>query len=115
MNRVILIGRLGKDPEIKQTTGGKNVCKFTLATSYKPKDGDEKTQWHNVAAWGQLGKLCHEHLSKGREAAIEGRIEYHEYEKDGDKKYWTEIVAESVKFLGAKPKDGGGGKGDGKW
>lgn len=103
INKVILIGRLGKDPELKQTPTGTQVCNFTLATSeaYKSKDGkqEDKTQWHNVTVFGKQAENCAKYLSKGRNAYIEGRIEYRSWEKEGKKFHATDIIATQVQFL----------------
>ncbi len=112
VNRVILIGNLGADPELKYTPGGnKAVCNLRVATteSYKDKSGQkqEKTEWHRVNVWGPQAEACQKYLAKGRSVYVEGRIETRSWDdKDGQKKYSTEIVAERVQFLG-------GGKGDG--
>lgn len=103
MNKVILIGRLGKDPELTNTTSGKTVAKFSVATTHGYGEG-QKTEWHNAVAWEKLADLVGEYLSKGSKVAVEGRIQTRSYEaKDGTKKYVTEIVATSVEFL--DPKD----------
>lgn len=107
INKVILVGRLGKDPEVRFTPGGQAVANFTLATSRKWKDKDgsaqEKTEWHRIAAWGKTGELCGEYLSKGSLAYIEGEIETRQYKgKDGIDRYVTEIKAQSVQFLSPK-------------
>ena len=101
VNKAILLGRLGKDPELKQTTTGKSVCTFSVATdtSY---GGNKETTWHNIVAWGKQAEVINEYLSKGREIYVEGRITNRSYEKDGQKKYVTEIVLESFSFVGGK-------------
>ncbi len=104
VNKAIIIGRLGKDPEIRYTNSGAPVANFTVATSesWTGKDGkkDERTEWHKVVAWGKLGELCGEYLNKGRRVYVEGRIQTRSYDgKDGNKKYITEIVAQTVQFL----------------
>lgn len=106
VNKVILIGRLGKDPEVHQTTTGHLVCKLSLATSESWKDQDgqkqERTEWHRVSAWGRLAEICGQYLAKGRQAYIEGKLQTNEYtDKDGILRYSTEIVAQSVQFLGS--------------
>jgi single-strand DNA-binding protein len=105
MNKAILIGRLGKDPELTYTQAGKAVCKFSMATSRRwtdKKDGSkkEKTAWHNIVVWDGLAKICGQYLAKGRQVAVEGEIDYREYEKDGIKRYFTEIKATQVYFIG---------------
>jgi single-strand DNA-binding protein len=104
MNKVILVGNLGADPEVRYTAGGTAVCKFSLATSrrFTGKDGQkqEKTEWHRIVAWSKLAEICGQYLSKGKQVVIEGRIEYGSYEKDGVKHYTTDIVAENMTMLG---------------
>lgn len=107
VNRVILVGRLGKDPEVRYTGSGAAVCTFTLATSksWKDKDGNrqDKTEWHRIVAWGKTGELCGEYLSKGSQAYIEGEIESRSYQdKQGVDRYVTEIKAQTVQFLSPK-------------
>ena len=109
VNKVILIGNLGKDPEVRYTTNGKAVARFSLATSDVWNDADgnrqERTEWHNVVVWGKQGETCAQYLAKGRQAYIEGSIRNRSYDdKNGQKRYITEIVAQRVRFLG-----GGGG------
>ena len=103
VNKAILIGRLGADPEMRYTADGTAVCKFSLATSRKftTKDGQkqEKTEWHRIVVWRKLAEICGQYLSKGKQVIIEGRIEYGSYEKDGVKHYTTEIVAENMEML----------------
>jgi len=102
VNKAILVGRLGKDPELKYTPSGKSVCNFSLATSNKYED-NEYTVWHNIVAWGKLAELCKEYLSKGREVYIEGRIDNRSYEKkDGTKGYISEVVVQNVQFVGSR-------------
>ena len=111
VNRVTLLGRLGKDPEIRYTPGGQAVCTLSVATTEKWKDKKsgsmkESTEWHKVAAWGPLGENCAQYLAKGREVYVEGKLQTKSYEKDGVKRYSTEIVAQAVHFVGGsgKPK-----------
>ncbi|MFH1596892.1 MAG: single-stranded DNA-binding protein [Pseudomonadota bacterium] len=110
INKVILVGNLGADPEMRYTAGGTAVCRLKVATSrrYTDKQGNrqEETAWHRVDAWGKLAEICGQYLSKGRQVYIEGRIKYGSYEKDGVKHYTTDIVAENMQMLGA-----GGGRG----
>jgi single-strand DNA-binding protein len=110
MNNVILIGRLGKDPTIKEFSSGSINASFSLATSfsYKDKDGEkkEKTDWHNIVVWGKSAEYCDKYLHKGDLVNIVGRISYRDYEdKEGNTKYITEIVADRVQSLEAKKKD----------
>jgi single-strand DNA-binding protein len=104
VNKVILVGNLGADPEVRYTAGGTAVCKFSLATSrrFTGKDGQkqEKTEWHRIVAWSKLAEICGQYLSKGKQVVIEGRIEYGSYEKDGVKHYTNDIVAENMQMLG---------------
>jgi len=106
VNKVILIGRLGQDPELKYTPSGQAVCNFTLATSenWSDKNGQkqERTEWHRIVVWGKLGELCNQYLQKGRQAFVEGRLQTRSWDgKDGQKRYTTETVAMTVQFLGA--------------
>lgn len=105
VNKVILIGRLGNDPEIRYTSNGGAVANFNVATndSWTDKAGvkQERTEWHKIVVWGKLGELCGQYLSKGRQAFIEGRLQTREWtDKDNNKRYTTEIVAQNVQFLG---------------
>ena len=106
VNKVILVGRLGADPEMKYTNSGTGICRFNIATSerWNDKEGQkqERTEWHRVVAWAKLGELCNEYLKKGRQAYIEGRMQTRSWQdKDGNKKYTTEVVANTVQFLGS--------------
>ena len=106
VNKVILVGRLGADPEMKYTNSGSGVCHFNLATSenWTGKDGQkqERTEWHRVIAWTKLGELCNQYLKKGRQAYIEGRLQTRSWDdKSGTKRYTTEVVATTVQFLGS--------------
>lgn len=99
LNKAILIGHLGRDPETRFTKNGNAVCHFSVATNYKYKD-DNKTEWHNIVAWGKIAELCGEYLKKGSKIYIEGRIQTNEWEdKEGNKKQNKEIIAETIKFL----------------
>ena len=105
VNKAILVGRLGKDPEIKYTPSGTAIANFTIATSenYKDKDGQkqERTEWHKIVAFGKLAEICGEYLAKGKQVYIEGRIQTRSWDdKDGNKKYMTEIVANTMQMLG---------------
>lgn len=108
VNKVILVGRLGQDVELKYTPSGTAVANFTLATSetWNDKDGkkQEKVEWHRVVVWGKLAELCNQYLSKGKQAFVEGALQTRSWEgKDGQKRYTTEISARSVQFLGGNP------------
>lgn len=104
MNRVMLIGNLGKDPELRYTPSGTALAKFTLATNRKFIDREgqkqEKTEWHRITVWSKLAEICAQYLTKGKQVMIEGRIEYGSYEKDGVKHYTTDIIAENMEMLG---------------
>lgn len=119
VNKVILVGNLGKDPELRYTPAGAAVATFTLATSerFKGRDGQmqEKTEWHNVVAWRQLAEICGKYLHKGRQIYIEGRITYRSYDdKDGNKRYITEIVADQMQMLGNRGEGEGSGRDSGR-
>ncbi len=104
VNKVILVGNLGADPEMRYTAGGTAVCKFRIATTerYKDRQGNmqERTDWHRVTAWGKLAEICGQYLAKGKQVYIEGRLEYGSYEKDGVKHYTTDIIANTMQMLG---------------
>lgn len=105
VNKSIIIGNLGRDPELTHTQGGTAVCRLAVATSRKYKKGEElveETEWHRVTVWGKQAEACDKYLSKGRSVYVEGRLRTSTYEKDGVKRYTTEIVAEQVQFLGGK-------------
>ncbi len=115
VNKVILVGNLGADPEMKYTPSGTPVCTFRLATSetFKDRDGNqqERTEWHRVVAWSKLAELCGQYLSKGRQVYVEGRLTTRSWDdQDGNKRYMTEVVARDVQFLGS---GAGGGSGSG--
>jgi single-strand DNA-binding protein len=105
VNKVLLIGRLGNNPEIRYTNTGTAVANFNLATSesWNDKTGQkqERTEWHRVVVWGKLAELCEKYLAKGRQCFVEGRLQTRSWDdKDGNKRYTTEIVANTVQFLG---------------
>jgi single-strand DNA-binding protein len=106
MNKVILVGRLGGDVELKYTNDGTPVANFSVATSekYTDKSGEkqEKTEWSRIVVWGKLAELCNQYLAKGRECLVEGKLATRSWEKDGVTHYTTEIVASTVQFLGGK-------------
>ncbi len=113
LNKVILIGNLGRDPELRYTANGQAVANFTLATteSFSKRDGgrDERTEWHRIVAWGKLAEICGEYLAKGRQIYVEGRIQTREWEdKDGNKRWTTEIVARNMQMLGRRSEGGMG-------
>lgn len=118
VNKVILIGNLGSDPEVKYTPSGTAVANFNIATneSWAGKDGkkEERTEWHKVVVWSKLAELCGEYLAKGRPVYLEGRLQTREWnDKDGNKRYTTEIVAQTIQFLGApgERREGGPSRG----
>ncbi len=103
-NKVQLIGNLGKDPEVKEFEGGRKVAKFPLATteSYKNDAGEKisETSWHSIVAWNGLATIAEKYLNKGKEVAVEGRITYRNFEdKEGNKKYFTEIILSQIQLL----------------
>jgi len=108
LNKVMLIGNLGKDPELRYTTSGVAVATFSLATSesWKDQDGNmqERTEWHNIVAWRKLAEICGEWLKKGKKVYIEGRIQTRSYDdkNTGAKKYVTEVVADNMIMLDSK-------------
>ena len=111
VNKVILVGNLGKDPDLRYTTAGTAVANFTLATSerYKDRSGEQqkRTEWHNIVTWGNLAEICGKYLKKGKQVYIEGRIQSRSYDdRDGNKRYITEIVADQMKMLGRVGEEG---------
>ena len=107
LNKAILIGRLGKDPEIRYTQDGKAVANFTIATNEEWKDKNtgekkERTEWHRIVAFGKLGEICGEYLAKGRLVYVEGRLQTRSWEQDGVTKYTTEIVINDMQMLESK-------------
>ena len=124
VNKAILVGNLGRDPELRHTPNGQAVVNFTLATSenWTDKSGErqERTEWHRIVVWGKTAEMCNQYLSKGRTVYVEGRIQTREWEdKDGNKRTTTEINAQNVTFIGGggrggrddAPGDGGGDPG----
>jgi single-strand DNA-binding protein len=115
VNKAIIVGNLGRDPEVRYTSGGQAVANFSVATSEQWADKQsgekkEKTEWHRIVVWGKVAELCGQYLAKGRKVYIEGRLQSREWtNKEGQKMTSTEIVANQVVFLGGK--DGGEGKG----
>jgi len=115
VNKVILVGNLGKKPELRYTPGGQAVANFTLATNerFGGKDGQpaqERTEWHRIVVWGRTAENCGQYLDKGRQVYIEGRLQTREWQdKEGQKRQTTEVVATTVQFLGGKGGDGGMG------
>lgn len=108
VNKVILIGHLGKDPEVRHLEGGNTVANFTMATNeyYKDKQGTriERTEWHTIAAWRNLAELAEKYLRKGQQVYVEGRIRTRQYQdKENQTRYITEIVAEEISLLSSRP------------
>jgi single-strand DNA-binding protein len=119
INKAILIGRLGKDPEIRSTPGGQSVARFTIATDerFTDRNGEkqERTEWHNIVAWGKLAEICGQYLRKGKLVYIDGSIRTDSWDdkETGQKRYRTEIVAQNMKMLDRKGDDEGGSYGGG--
>jgi single-strand DNA-binding protein len=116
VNKVILVGNLGKDPEVRHLEGGASVANFTLATSeyYKDKSGSriEQTEWHNIVVWRGLADVAEKYLKKGMTVYIEGKIRTRSYDKDGVKHYKTEIVGDALTILSKKENTQGGSADD---
>lgn len=114
INKVMIMGRLGQDPELRYTPSGAAVANFSLATSeqWTDKSGErqERTEWHRIVVWGKLAELCNQYLSKGRQAFIEGSLQTRSWDaKDGSKRYTTEIIARNVQFIGGQASRGEAG------
>jgi single-strand DNA-binding protein len=107
VNKVILLGRLGQDPELKNTPSGQSVCNFSIATTESWNDKSsgqkqERTEWHRVVVWGKLAEISNQYLAKGRQAYVEGKIQTRSWEDDkGNKRYSTEILAKDIVFVGS--------------
>jgi single-strand DNA-binding protein len=116
VNKVIIVGRIGQTPEVKFMQSGDAVCNFSVATSENWTDKNtgekkEKTEWHSVTVYRRLAEICGEYLEKGKQVYVEGKLQTRKWEKDGVERYKTEIIAETVQFLGgrsesAEPKQG---------
>jgi len=127
VNKVILVGNLGQDPETRHTGGGNSVTQLRLATTEKFKDREgamqERTEWHTVIVWGKQGEACGKHLSKGRQVYVEGRLTTRKWQdKEGKDRYTTEVIGDNVRFLGGNGSDkrdnaqaDGEGFGGGPW
>jgi single-strand DNA-binding protein len=102
LNQVTIIGNLGRDPEPFDTKNGRG-CRLSVATTYKPKDGEEQTEWHRVVLFGQPADFAIDYLSKGRQVFVQGRLRTSSYEKDGQKHYSTDVIGTRVNALGPKP------------
>jgi len=107
INKVILLGNLGKDPEVRSTPGGLTICRFSLATGERKKDQSgqwvDHTEWHNIVTFGRTAENCQRFLKKGRQAFVEGRIRTNKWQdKEGKDRYTTEILADTVQFVGGR-------------
>jgi len=115
LNKVMLIGNVGNDPDIRATSTGTQVAKVSLATNRQWKDGQgqqrEKTEWHRLTFFGRLVEIVDQWVKKGDRLYVEGRIEYSESESDGQKKYWTDVIVTEMVMLGSTPGGGGSGRG----
>jgi single-strand DNA-binding protein len=113
LNKVMIIGNLGADPELRTTTSGTAVCELRMATNESwfdkaSNERKERVEWHRVIVWGKSGENCAKYLSKGSKAFVEGRIQTREWnDKDGNKRHTTEIIANSVQFLDSRGSGGG--------
>jgi len=112
VNKVILVGNLGRDPELRYTKDGQGVANFTIATNerWRGKDGNsqERTEWHRVVVWGKQAENCAQYLQKGRSVYLEGRLQTRDWEdREGNKRQTTEVVAQTVQFLGGRGEGGG--------
>jgi len=117
VNKAILLGNLGKDPELRYTPGGQPVANFSLATTerFTDKSGQaqKRTEWHNIVVWGKQAELANQYLKKGRSLYLEGRITTRSWDdRDGNKRYKTEIVANVLQFLGGPPAQSPSAEGD---
>jgi single-strand DNA-binding protein len=115
VNKVILVGNLGKDPEVRHLEGDKKVAKFTLATTeaYRDKNGQrvENTEWHNIEFWGPVTEVIEKYLKKGSQVYVEGKLRTRSYEdKEGVKKYVTEVIGQHMTLIGGRPSDSQGGE-----
>ncbi|HMB54111.1 MAG TPA: single-stranded DNA-binding protein, partial [Thermoanaerobaculia bacterium] len=114
-NKAMLIGNLGRDPEVRTTPSGQPVATFSIATHRRWRDRDgarqEATEWHNIVCWGRLAEIAGQYLTKGRQVFIEGRIQTRSWDdqQSGEKKYMTEIIADNFQMLGSRDDAGGGG------
>lgn len=110
VNKVMVLGRLGQDPELKTLETGNEVCNFSVATSetWKDKNGQkqERTEWHRIVVWGKMAGVCGQYLKKGSQAFVEGKLQTRSWETEsGEKRYSTDILASSVQFVGSKASD----------
>ena len=116
VNKVILVGRLGRDPEVRYTPNGQAVANFSVATdeSWKDKSGEkqQRTEWHNIVVWGKLAEICGQYLNKGKLVYLEGRLQTREWDdREGVKRKTTEVIVSDMVMLGSKGEGGGGGGG----
>jgi single-strand DNA-binding protein len=116
VNKVILVGNLGSDPQVRYTPGGQAVANFNIATSErfnnKAGEKEERTEWHRIVAWGKLAEICQQYLKKGKQVYIEGRLQTRQWEdQQGQKRQTTEIVAQTMQMLGRAGESGGPGGG----
>ena len=116
VNKVILVGNLGKDPEVKQISPNQTVCQFRIATgeSWIDKAGQkqERTEWHSIVVWGKMAEICGKYLAKGRQVYVEGRLQTRSWEdQQGQKRYTTEVIANTVQFLGGVGNERSAGSG----
>lgn len=117
LNRIVLIGRLTRDPELRFTQSGKAVCQFTLAVDrpFTGADGNREADFINIVVWNKAGESSAQYLAKGRMAAVDGRLQIRSYDdKDGNRRYATEVIAENVRFLSPKSESGNSEEQDGK-
>jgi single-strand DNA-binding protein len=115
VNKVILVGRLGRDPESRYTASGQQVCNFTLATdeTFKDRSGErqKRTEWHRIVIWGRLAEIAQQYLKRGSLVYLEGRIQTRQWDdKSGNKRTTTEVVVNTMKMLGSKGEGGGGSR-----
>ncbi len=119
VNKVILVGRLGRDPETRYTSSGQAVCNFTMATdeTFKSRSGErqQRTEWHRIVMWGKLAEIAQQYLKKGQLVYVEGRLQTRQWDdkRDGSKKQTTEVVANSMKMLGGRGEGAAAGAGAG--
>jgi single-strand DNA-binding protein len=119
VNKVMLVGNLGRDPEVRSTPSGQSVAEFSLATSRKWKDREgnrqEQTEWHRVVCWGRQAEVAGQYLKKGKQIYVEGRIQTSSWDdkQSGEKRYKTEIICDNFQMLGRRDEGGGGGGGGG--
>jgi single-strand DNA-binding protein len=119
INRVVLVGNLTKDPELRHTPSGTAVCKLRIAVNTRQKDPQgnwgDKPNYFDVTVWGNQGESCAQYLSKGRPVGVDGRLDWREWDaQDGTKRQAVEIIADTVQFLGSRDGGGGGGTGEGE-